>query len=273
MTEVPPPHQLLNVLTLNAWGFGWPLARHRAVRFERLARWLEASKHDIVGLQEMWDGARKQLNIERLNWTPAGKRRRRDRTAMTDSGLALKFSDALAAQTKASPQLLHTFGEHRGWDRFKRKGLFGVEVPLDAVGGSVMVVVTHLQASAQHHRTRRKQLDEVLELLDGIDSPVILMGDFNIHAGSAEDRAGHRSMDRAGWVDASEMVDNPAPTYVIGNPYTSGPDERFDRIYLRHGARLRIEATDARVIHHHDSPISDHEALEAQLVISRIAAG
>jgi endonuclease/exonuclease/phosphatase family metal-dependent hydrolase len=147
-----------------------------------------------------------------------------------------------------------------------------IEVP---VGDKrVTVVNTHLQAELPHAKVRRSQLDEILEAVEKVETPVVLCGDFNLFDGSAEDRAGHTALERHGFRDASLLIDRPEATYLKKNPYVGGRDDhRFDRIYLRDGGpdqsgrRTRLAASSVEVIVDHAQPMSDHEAVTARITL------
>jgi len=268
--DIAPPAMSLDLLTLNTWGFAWPLARDRKRRFSRIANHLEARPYDVVALQEMWGGAKDALGITGLAWTGEDARTA-PRLRMEQSGLGMKVRQGLHKGARAVRELVRSFTHHRSWDRVKNKGFLGVEV---SVGDHCVAVVnTHLQAGLGHAKVRRTQLDEILEAADGYEGPVILCGDFNLFDTSAEDRAGHTSLARNGFTDASLMIDRPHATYLKCNPYVGGTDDqRFDRIYLRdgratHGRVTRLAAQSVEVIVDHDQPMSDHQAVAARITL------
>lgn len=261
----------LSLMTLNTWGFAWPLARDRKRRFSRIAKHLAGHDYDVVALQEMWGGAREALGETGLAWV-GDEARTTPRLRMEQSGLGVKVRAGLARGVKAVKGLVRSFSHHRSWDRVKDKGILGVEVPVGE--HTVAVVTTHLQAGLRHARIRRSQLDEILESVDAYDGPVVLCGDFNLFDASGEDRAGHASLAANGFTDASLMVDRPEATYLQRNPYVGGADDhRFDRIYLRDGRQTasrpatRLSATSVEVIVDHDQPMSDHEAVAARITL------
>lgn len=260
----------LDVLTLNTWGFRWPLSRHRKARFGRIQQHLRETPYDLVALQELWRGAPEALGDTGLAW--AGREGQTQRgTRMVDSGLGVKVRRGVERSVQAVKGLVRSFKRHAGLERVKNKGIFGVEVPVDSIG-PVTFVSTHLQASRGGARVRRTQLDDILEAMDGVSTPIILCGDFNLFADDHEDRAGHRSLVGAGFHDASETIDRPDATYLQKNPYVGGSkDERFDRIYLRdgycHERKVGLVAESVHVIVDHGAPMSDHEAVAARVRI------
>lgn len=262
----------LDMMTLNTWGFAWPLARHRRSRFERIRDHLKRERYDVVLLQELWGGAREALGDCDMSWSGLDAQVER-RVRPTDSGLGIKVRRGLERSVDSVRGLVRSFTRHRSWDRVKSKGIVGVRVDTPDCG-PVTFINTHLQAEKRHARIRRSQLDEILEAIDTVKTPIVLAGDFNLFDSSKEDRAAHRSLERHGFSDASLLVDRPDDTYLGDNPYVGGNnDHRFDRIYLRDGwhdgKRVRLDAESVRVIVDHAAPLSDHEAVAARLRVRK----
>lgn len=261
-------HATLSLMSLNTWGFAWPLAKHRSTRFKRIAAHLKAASYDVVAFQELWGGARQTLGATGMTWV-GDEGRLNSHTQMVRSGLGLKVRDQLAKGAHAIRSLVGSFPLHAGFDRAKDKGFFGVEVPVGQ--HRVAVISTHLQAGLRYAKTRRAQIDHLLEASESCDLPVVLCGDFNLFDHSNEDRAGHNSLDSHGFSDASLWVKHPQATYLRQNPYVGGSEDfRFDRIYIRPGKGaggetiyLRPQTID--VIVDHAAPMSDHEAICAKL--------
>ena len=264
----------LDLMTLNTWGFSWPLAKDRKRRFDRIASHLAEDRYDVVRLQELWGGARPTLGDNGMVWV-AEESQTGKGVRPTESGLGVKVRRGLERSVATVRDLVRSFKHHRGWDRVKTKGHLGVEVHT-GTAGPVTFVNTHLQAGEAEAKVRRSQLDELLEAVDAVESPVVLCGDFNLYDSSHEDRAAHASLERHGFRDASLLVDRPEATYLSGNPYVGGnADHRFDRIYLRDGrgrsARVHLGAESVRVIVDHRAPFSDHEAVAARIRVTRDA--
>lgn len=263
----------LDIFTLNTWGFRWPLARDRDARFSRIAAHLAEGRYDAVAMQELWGSSPHALETEALSWVgedaelPRGFRR-------NDSGLGFKVRRSAVASSQAVRRVVHAFRKAAGFDRLKRKGFFGIDLQAEGIG-PVTLLNTHLQAGEKAARVRRHQLDELLEAAEGIDNPIVLCGDFNLFRGSAEDRAAHRALGLAGFIDASEAIDRPEATYLTSNPYVpvADGDQRFDRIYLRDGLvdghRVHLVPSDVRVVVDHAAPFSDHEGVAARLEVVR----
>lgn len=232
----------IRVLTLNAWGLPAPLARDRRGRFPRIERMLDEKRYDVVGLQEVWRGARSLL----LRPMHTGELR-------GDSGLGIRSPYPVRhLRTKV-------FTAERGFDAFKAKGVLLAEVALPQ--GSLNVAVTHLQSGAgpKNAAVRRDQLAEILDALDS-DGPWVLMGDFNFYDAEPEDSASHQRLRDAGFVDVGLRGGAKRGTYP-------GVDDRFDRVYVR--SLCGVEA-DARVVE--GTGLSDHHFVAVQWAW-RCAAG
>lgn len=259
----------LHILTLNTWGFRWPLAKDRDVRFARIRQHLQGSRYDAVAMQELWGSSPAALRNTGLEWAwddatmPKGLRR-------NDSGLGFKVRKGLVRGAGVVRRVAQAFRRAAGFDRLKTKGFQMVDVHA-AGAGPVTLVNTHLQAGEKAALIRRQQLDEMLGALDAVSTPVVLCGDFNLFQSGHEDRAAHRALNLAGFLDASEAIDRPDPTYLTSNPYVpvSDGNQRFDRIYVRdghhEGRRVRLVPEDVRVIVDHRAPLSDHEGVAAKL--------
>ena len=86
----------LDLMTLNTWGFRWPLARHRAQRFDRLQRHLAEDRYDVVLLQELWAGAKAALGETGMVWTGEDAQTRRG-VRMVESGLGIAAGAHIAS--------------------------------------------------------------------------------------------------------------------------------------------------------------------------------
>ncbi|MCB9664971.1 MAG: endonuclease/exonuclease/phosphatase family protein [Alphaproteobacteria bacterium] len=237
----------LDVLTLNAWGLPAPIAPHRPARMAAIGRWLDELDVDVVGLQEVWTGAAPLLPAELVRAHLPG-----------DDGLALR---AAALSGVATLRFHHA----RGFDAFKRKGALRARIATGA--GEVWVVDTHLQAGhgRANGRVRAAQLAELVAWLDEVDGPVVLLGDLNLDDARPEDALALERLDRAGFRDAATTLGHLQATYP-------GNGHRYDRILLRDGAVLALQAEDLAVLAYDDDPhtaaptrLSDHLPVRARL--------
>lgn len=238
----------LRVLSANVWGLPWPIARHRSARFRRFSEHLGRHTYDLVGIQELWSGARRALSLENLRLPDLGT---------GDSGLALAGRLASSAVLK-----VEHFASAARIDRLKRKGFIRTE--LDLVGTRLSVVVTHLQAGRAHAKARRAQVEQLLGSLSSVLAPVILMGDFNFHAGHADDERSAMELSVAGFTDVAEALGRPVPTYGQ-TQYARGAPERLDRILTRPAPHQRWRPEEVEVIESREGPFSDHHAVAAKV--------
>ncbi len=244
----------LDLATVNLWGLPWPVARERRARKRRFLAHVEATAYHVVGIQELWWPWR---------WTLRGAPLRLPHSPR-DSGLAVAARLRLRGSLGVLP-----FRHHAGFDRVKRKGMLhaAVEATRDTL---LSVFVTHLQTGRRHAAVRARQVDELLERLGRERGPSVLMGDFNLHGDVDED---HRSVERlqeAGLVDAAAAVGCLEPTWHSANPYVRSfrTEERFDRVYLRDGTRVRLEPVIAEVVRVRPRPFSDHHPLRVRVRLS-----
>lgn len=246
----------VEVVTFNAWGLPAPVARERKSRFSEISDYFTAQAFDVVGLQEVWRGSVAMLRLDGL-FTPSA--------AEGDSGLGLWTTHELG-RSQLAP-----FEAARGVDALKKKGVLTSEITLPGAGETA-VLVTHLQAggSEANGRVRRAQVEELLRGLAQAEGPALVMGDFNLYAENAEDRATLRRLGAAGLVDAAAEVGNVDGTYV-------GLNERFDRVYLRSSEKVALCAQAAEVVAYDDDPntraprsLSDHHPVQVRVGIRNL---
>lgn len=232
---------VLDVATVNAWGLPPPLAPARADRLPRLQGWMTAQGFDLVGLQEVWRGARGLLAGLQL----PGHR--------GDSGLGLHTRHPVLAPLQLSP-----YASALGVDSWKDKGVLDTVVDLPHLGPTC-VLVTHLQAGRGERfaQVRARQVAQLLAQLEGCEGPAVVLGDFNFEDGEGSDRTCQERLARAGLIDVS----------AGGATYPNG--QRYDRIYIRGTAQVGFAAAQAEVLSWGSESLSDHLPLRARLTIER----
>lgn len=234
----------LHLMTVNAWGLPFPAAWwRRGPRFARIRALLASGAHDVVGLQEVWGGARVLLQADDLHWPGAGG----------DTGLGAHTSHPVIARFE------HRFRRAVGMDRLVRKGLLALHLELPA--GRVWVLVTHLQAgaSAAEMAVRGEQVDELLGVLAGLDGAAVVMGDLNLYEDGADLGAAGRLLD-SGLTDVALCLDHPQRTH-------RWEPARLDRILLRDGGGVALVAEQVGVLDDQacGGELSDHLALAARV--------
>jgi len=225
--------------TLNVRGLPWPLAQRRAVRLAEVSRWLKDGGFAVVGLQEVWRGARSLLASDRVHF-PEGRK---------DSGIAVYTPHPLV-----EPLTLVPFAAQRGVDALKAKGLVRGVIEVPQLGRLTLGIV-HLQAGSgpRNAEVRGQQLDEALAALG--PGACLLMGDFNVYGSEALDDASLARLADAGFVEVVQ-VEPHRGTSVYGKA-------RFDRLFVREGPVTRFVSTRARVLRHVSA--SDHYPVTARL--------
>lgn len=222
----------LRVATFNTWGLPAPIAPNRKGRLAALGEFAEELGADVVGLQEVWKGARPLVQLPGLLLASLRS---------GDTGLGL------ATRMPAREGGVHHFQEASGVDRLKRKGVFRAEV--DVEGEPLDVMVTHLQAgeSAKAASVRYAQISEIVRMQTG--DATLLMGDLNLYEDL--DRQSIALLEEAGFLDAAQAAGVDEPTY-------RGGTHRLDRVMVRGGSELCLAPRSAAVV---ESELSDHHAV------------
>lgn len=235
----------ITVVSLNAWGLPAPLAPDRGGRLRAAGAWIAGMGADVVGLQEIWDGAAPLLPLDV------------ERSGGGDDGLALHTRHAW------SDVDVRRFTAGRGWDRLKRKGVLRGRLHR-AEGPDVWVYVTHMQAGygRANAGVRERQLDELLAWVDATPGPVIVLGDFNVDEHDPADAGFLARAADAGLVDVAGSLG------VVDGTYP-GDGRRYDRVFVRHGGGWRLVPSTAQVVRYEgDLPVlSDHLPLVCTLAI------
>jgi endonuclease/exonuclease/phosphatase family metal-dependent hydrolase len=239
----------VDVATLNTWGLPFPIAwQARGRRFPAIQRWLERKQFDVVGLQEVWNGARRLLEMGGVSMPDSPG----------DSGLALYTPHRV---TRA-PELT-VFDAARGVDRLKQKGVLVAAIDLPDTG-EVNVLVTHMQAGGgtRNAAVRASQVEQLLGVLTELTGPALVMGDFNLYAGNPTDDASRDALVGAGLIDLAERGGALEPTH-------GGDRQRFDRVYLLQepGMVARVEHAEVEV--QDAAELSDHRPVLARLLLRR----
>jgi endonuclease/exonuclease/phosphatase family metal-dependent hydrolase len=239
----------IKIVTLNTWGLPAPVAPDRAGRLGKASSWLDGLHADIIGLEEVWYGARSFLSIPGLHLPEIGG----------DSGLGLVSPHSVAGLD------LHAYKTAHGFDRWKSKGLLHATVAFPE--GDVAVYVTHLQAGDHplDSAVRSEQITELLAGISGSELPTIVMGDFNLYTADPSDDDNVARLVGAGFLDVAASAGVVDPTYP-------GYDDRYDRIYVRDGGGSHWTVLGAEVGRYDADPttsaperLSDHYPVTARM--------
>jgi endonuclease/exonuclease/phosphatase family metal-dependent hydrolase len=237
---------VLTVVSLNTWGLPWPISRAREERFAALPD-VPALQADVVGLQEVWNGAPYIFNRPLLRPGIQG-----------DSGLGF-LTDYPVHGTA-----FFAFRDKAGVDHFKVKGVYAAELEIPEIG-RVWVASIHAQSGTRHADPRAIQLRLAADWLDEIrgDSPVIWVGDFNLEDHDPVDVETSAWLEAAGFEDAGAEAGE--PTWHPENTWVSnGNTARYDRIYVKDGTTIDVHVLDLEVVLD-EQPLSDHYGLLGRL--------
>jgi endonuclease/exonuclease/phosphatase family metal-dependent hydrolase len=240
----------LTVVSLNAWGLPAPLAPDRAARMGSLGAWIDTLDADLVGLQELWDGAVPLVDLDLTLSRDGG-----------DDGLAMVSGHHLEEVG------VRRFRDARSFDALKRKGILRARLVRPS-GPDVWVFVTHLQAGygRANAAVRERQLAELSAWLAETQGPVLVLGDFNVDERHPEDAPFLETVGRLGLVDAAAAVGVTDGTYP-------GDGRRYDRVFARDGGGWRITAEHAAVVQYGvaggPERLSDHLPLVVRLRVDR----
>jgi len=235
---------VVRVATLNTWGLPYPVATGRRRRLPAIGELLEELAFDVAGLQEVWRGATRFLGLEQLLVPPS---------RYGDTGLAL------LTRHRTTDMVVAPFRHARGFDAWKTKSVVATRLDLSEQR-SLWAVNTHLQSGGgtRDAEVRAHQIDVLVDLLGRLEGPAVVLGDFNFHDQPA-DRASVERLATAGLVDSAEATGETTATW-------DGGTYRFDRIYARSTADVRLVPVEAEVIRYRHLPrLSDHRPLRVAL--------
>lgn len=252
-SAVPPAAALaepveLEVISYNTWGLPFPFSPgSRRGRIGGASGWLTQHQAEIVGLQELFGRSR-------------GFMEPGDYGAASSDGVKTGLAVLSTLPMEAEEPVLFTPERQR--DILTRKGFVHVTVTLPN-GVSLQVFVTHLEAG-RAFEGRQQAARSLLEAVEGVEGPTIVLGDFNL-SDDARDTSIEASFAEAGWQDAG----------AGGGPTHRLFDDRFDRIYLKHGDTWCVSALDYAVLGEDqgvDKGWSDHRPVWARVGVASCEA-
>ena len=184
---------------------------------ERMVRTVAALGADIVALQEVDVRAERSGVVHQAESAAVASGMVHHFGSVVDFGSGGHYGNALLVRGEISSVtdlLFPSSGEQRG----------AILATVSVDGVEINVAATHLQVSrsGRPHEAPR-QLEQMLETLDGVDGPCVVMGDLNMAADEVVPRFA-----AAGFTPAES-----GPTYPAGRP-----TRRIDWIGLR-GSRAR----------------------------------
>ncbi len=245
-------------------------ARARAAPGE-LARFATAESPDIILLEEVWqdrDARAIQDALAPLGYSFAHPNIHS--ILWLTSGLLLAVKPPLAIRDWSfAPFTKNTF-----IGNFACKGVLQATLESPEGGGTRFALIgTHTEpldtdngipkdpAQVEAHTAQAAQILSAVKTRSGYGTlPVLLLGDFNVGPGYA-DEAYRRIADAPGMRECGALLfpSNPIVTWDPENPlvkygrYPGEPPAKIDHVFLRDGASLRWKAVDARRIF--DAPV------------------
>ncbi len=234
----------IEVISYNTWGLPFPFSPgSRRGRLRGASGFLAHQRADIVGLQELFGRSRSLLEPGDYRVATSEE---------IETGLAVLSTLPMEAE---DPEV---FSPERQHDILTRKGFVHATVTLPN-GVDLQVFVTHLDAGPAYER-RLRAAHRLLEAVAAVEGPAIVLGDFNL-GDDPRDRSIEASFAEAGWRDAG--ADGGATHRLF--------DERFDRIYLKHGDTWCVSALDYAVLSEDqgvDRGWSDHRPVWARVGVA-----
>lgn len=170
----------IKLLTWNVYMLPKPIKNsHQKTRTQAIAKFLKDSDIDVIFLQEAFSaGFRRQLKASIKSEFPHYERLKKK------FGIYPFMGPGLVAYSKFPMKKIdHVYYDKcKGADCHSSKGVLLVEIILPS-GKKIHVANTHMQAGSRHFSTRRRQLDQIRDLLRGNKKhsiPQLLVGDLNI---------------------------------------------------------------------------------------------
>jgi len=177
----------IKLLTWNVYMLPKPIKNsHQKSRTQAIAHFLKNSDYDVIFLQEAFSpGFRRSLKKVIDTEYPYYARLKKK------FGVYPFMGPGLVAYSKfPMTKVDHVYYDKcKGADCHASKGVQLVEITLPS-GKKLQVANTHMQSGTNHFSTRRRQLDQIRELLKENKSasiPQLLVGDLNIDSSKGDD--------------------------------------------------------------------------------------
>lgn len=191
---------------------------------------IQTASPDLVGLSEVWASSHADEIVSSTNkFGYSGYAYETPNILKLNPGLVTLAKDKLQTPMNFQPYQALT-----GWDKYAEKGVIFGEVLIG--GRQIHVIQTHTQASyvgseQQDEKVRTQEVyDTLFPVLDSVlqstTNPVLLLGDLNIIAGSAEYKSFARQMLGRGMRDAWETLYPNTPGFTY-DPATNALIKKF----------------------------------------------
>lgn len=266
----------LRIATLNTWALPAPLSVRPQARMRELAARLRALDVDAVALQELW--TRQSRRAVREACAPAGFVHTWSTHAELGGSGLFVLSRLPIGASRFQDFAVRGYAERVDHgDYYGGKGFARVEIVHPQ--GSLSLVSTHLHAryaQDMEHAYVPQRVAQIVQLaseLWALDSPTLVVGDFNFTEQDPE----HRVLTGlTGLRDVAVELDRRQPTALRSNPYRGGSrkDRRIDYVFARDGRGAwvmprAIERSFDEVFLLDGAPasVSDHAGLIAEVEV------
>ena len=260
-----------SVLTCNIWDIPYAVSRDDYQRVRRLGYHILVDRPDVVLLQEAFKVKDRRRLVERLNSSNSAEPLYNvPGNAYDERRLCgLPFFDATGGLVTLSrypiEESVFTKFETQGksWDeRFCGKGYTKTLVVTER--GQILVVNIHLSNKPEDTQTRVAQLEQTLEDIEEVQTPIIFGGDFNMtRFNCGEEQTEEFNMiEDEGFADSLIGREEDFVTFSQQNPYNRfNENGRYDYIFYRQKNSERMKPKESRLVGCDKKPISDHHGL------------
>lgn len=215
-TQPDPKNQTLKVLTYNLHdGFN----TDGRLDLETLAKIIESSSADVVGLQEVSRGWLIWGGVDMLTWLS----QRLNMPYVSGPTADPQWGNAILSRYPLKNIQLKQLPTD---DLLIQRGF--IQADIDVGSGKLNLIVTHFYHLDEKPEIRVLQSEEIIRNIQP-DKPTILVGDLN----ATPDAQEMRILENSGMVDLASVLGNP-PTYTY---YSAAPYEQIDYIWISNGLK------------------------------------
>jgi endonuclease/exonuclease/phosphatase family metal-dependent hydrolase len=253
----------LEVATWNIWGLPRELTGRGAERYAEVARAIDRSACDVIGLQEVWTDEARAAVLGLDGWHRASEEL--DFSWISQCGLVT------LSRWPVQRAFVRRFDACASYDALVSKGALFTAIEVPSLG-ELHVWNVHLQSGTggEVEAARGRQLEQLARWVRETSSqriPCVILGDFNCVAG-AEPRRAQKLLG----CDLELRQGSPRPTWdPTSNCWTREEQPMaIDRILLDESSAARWEVRTALAFADagpDGTPLSDHYGLSARLFL------
>lgn len=243
-------------------------------RAKTIASYLLKKDYDVICLQEVFH--KKALKVMKDSLSKKYKNiivANKSGVFKTSSGLMVASNIKDAFTSKCKTANFKKFKKLRGIDTYAKKGVQVIRYK-SVKGSKISIFNTHLQSTehAKAKKIRSSQLDEVKQLMDeSCYSNEILVGDLNIIKNSPE----YDSLtQKLNIIDTETTSDIKITCNGVGNELNNNEDKSKEVVldYIlsnKENQNIKIEALKYKEVRVNNEVLSDHNLVEAQIIITK----